>query len=72
MKQFREFLREHAIKIVNFEKKKEMAPLTKTNRRNHMKKEKSATFAKKIINVKLKTIVIILVNTEVLHIAYVI
>ena len=37
-----------------------------------MKKEKSATSAKKIINVKLKTIVIILVNTEVLHIAYVI
>ena len=79
MKKLCESLREHTMKIVDFEKKK-MIPLTSEPQELH-KKQKSLTFAKKSSNintpmtkiiVKLKTTVIILINTEVLHIQYVI
>ena len=79
MKKFWESLRERALKIINFEKKK-MIQLQKNNR-NRMKKQKSVTFPKKSSNisiliikiiVKLNTIVIILVNSETLHIAHLI
>ena len=65
MNNFCESLREHAMKIINFEKKK-IIPLK--NKRNHIKRQKSAVFAKKNIVtlmikiiIKLKTIVIIIV-----------
>ena len=79
MKKFWESLRERALKIINFEKKK-MIQLQKNNR-NRMKTQKSVTFPKKSSNisiliikiiVKLNTIVIILVNSETLHIAHLI
>ena len=79
MKKFWESLRERALKIINFEKKK-MIRLQKNNR-NRMKRQKSVTFPKKSSNisililkiiVKLNTIVIILVNSETLHIAHLI
>ena len=72
MKKFRDFLREHVMKIINFKKKK-MTPLT-NEQQDKMKREKSALHLQKNsdintlmikITVKLKTIVIILVNTKV-------
>ena len=78
-KKFCESLREDAVKVVNFEKKK-MITLTNEQEESHEKAkicyiyQKSfnvITLTTKII-VKLKTIVIIQVNTDVLHIAYVI
>ena len=71
MKQFHEFLREHAMKIVNFEKKGN-GTINKNKQKESYEKRKICYICKKIINVKLKTIVIILVNTEVLNIVYVI
>ena len=71
MKKFSESLRERAMKIINFQKKK-MIPLTNAEQELY-EKWKSATFTKKVqikAIVKLKTIVIIQVNAEVLHIAY--
>ena len=71
MKQFHEFLREHAMKIVNFEKKGN-GTINKNKQKESYDKRKICYICRKIINVKLKTIVIILVNTEVLNIVYVI
>ena len=79
MKKFCESLRECAIKIINYEKKK-MIPLA-NKQQDSYERQKSAIFSNKslIINTslfkiiaKLKTIVITLVNTEVLNIAYLI
>ena len=67
------------MKIITFEKKR-MIPLT-NKERGCMRKEKSSSFAKKksvhkCLNdktiAKVGTIVVILVNTEVLHIVHVI
>ena len=69
MKQFCESLREHAMKIINFKNK------------NFIKMHKFTIFVKKSLKintlklksiVKLEILVIIEVNTEVLHIVYVI
>ena len=66
---FCESLRVLTIKIISF-KKKRMKLLT--NNRN-VKIQKSAIFVKRILKINvLKIIVIIQVNIEVLHIAYVI
>ena len=46
MKKLCESLREHALKIINFKKKKMML-LTKKTSRNHMKMEESAIFVMK-------------------------
>ena len=85
MSKFCKSLREHTVKVFNFEKKKKkkekkMMPLTNEEHESylnqitcHFYKNKSLninTLKTKIIT-KLKTIVIIQVNTEVLHIAYV-
>ena len=76
IKKFCESLREHAMKIINFEIKKVIQ--LKTSSRNQMKRQKSAIFTKTLLDintltkkiiVKLKIIVIIQANTEVLHIA---
>ena len=64
MKWFCEPLRDYAIKIINSEKK-EMISLTNKQKESY-EKEKICYICKKMV------IVIILVNTEVLHIAYVI
>ena len=82
-KKFCESLREHTKKIINFDKKK-MIPLT-NERQESYEKAKSATVPNKsskintiiiiiiIINlVDIESIGILLVNKEVLHIAYVI
>ena len=74
MRKFCESLNEHAMKITNFVKKK-MNPS-----RNHTKRQKSAAFGEKSLNInmlmiknilKLEIIVIIRVNKEMLHITYV-
>ena len=79
MKKFCEYLREHAMKITNFKKKK-IKLLTK-EQRNHMKMHKSVIFVKKNLKMnilkikntaKLEIIVISKDNKEVLRIAYVI
>ena len=76
IEKFCESLREHALKIINFKRKR-----NKVISRNHMKKQKSVTFVKKNLKinifeikniVKLEIIVIIQGNIEVLRIAYVI
>ena len=82
MKKFCKSLREHTMEIINFKKKKLMKSWWKQmNSRNHMKLQKSAIFVKKSLKInvlkikniaKLGTIVIIKVNLELLHIAYVI
>ena len=79
MKKFCEFLREHAMKIINFKKKK-MKLLTKEQQESYENakicyicKEKFENKYLKDKNiVKLEIIVIIQGNIEVLHIAYVI
>ena len=77
MKKFCEFLREHPMKIINFEKQK-MKLLTEEN---HMKMQKSFIFVKKSLKIniqkiknviKLGIIVIIQESIEVLCIAYLI
>ena len=79
MKKFCESLRERAIKIINYEKKK-MIPLA-NKQQDSYERQKSAIFSNKSLNIntslfkiiaKLKTIVITLVNKEVLNIAYLI
>ena len=47
MEIFREFLREHVMKIINFEKKK-MTPLTSDQQESYEKRNICARFAKKI------------------------
>ena len=69
MKKFCESLREHLLKIINFEKKK-MIPLTHEEYESYLNQIKCPICKKNIE--KLKTIVIWQVNTEVLHIVYVI
>ena len=46
MKKFCESLREYAMKIINFKKKKNEV-INKKNSRNHMEMQKSVTFVKK-------------------------
>ena len=79
MKKFCESLREHAMKIINFKKKK--MKLLKRSTRNHKKIQKSVIFVKKNLKIniwkikniaKLEIIVIIQGNIEVLRRAYVI
>ena len=74
MKKFCKSLREHAMKIINFEKKK-MIPLTNEEYESYFNQTSyhicNRKFLIKIIE-KLKTIVIILLDTEVFHIAHVI
>ena len=79
MKKFCEFLREHAMKIINFKKKKWNC--YQKSSRNHMKMQESVIFVKKNLKinnwkikniVKLDIIVIIQGNIEMLRIAYVI
>ena len=80
IKTFCESLREHAIKIINYEKKK-MIPLT-NKQQDSYERQKSAIFTNKSLNIniplfriiaKLEIIVIKQVNTtEVLNIAYLI
>ena len=67
MKKCCEYLGVHSMKVINFEKKK-MIPLTK----GQWEKDENITMLMIKVIVKLKTIVIMQVNTEVLHIAYVI
>ena len=50
MKKLCKSLREHALKIINFKKKK-MKLLTKKNSRNHMKMEESVIFVMKNLNI---------------------
>ena len=80
MKEFSESFKEHTMKIINFEKK-EMIPSTNQQQKlcekikiDHTCKKSSNinTLMVKIVIIKLKTIAIILVNTEMLHIAYLI
>ena len=79
MKKFCEFLREHAMKIINFKKKK-MKLLTKEQQESYENakicyicKENFEDNYDKIKNiVKLGTIAIIQVNIEMRHIGYVI
>ena len=79
MKNFCEFLREHAMKIINFKKKK-MKLLTKEQQKSYENakifyicKEKFENKYLKIRNIiKSEIIVIIQEYIEVLHIAYVI
>ena len=52
MKKFCESLKEHAMKTINFKKKK-MNLLTKRNRRSHMKMQKSIIFAKKNLKINM-------------------
>ena len=79
MKNLCEILREHAMKIINFKKKK-MKLLTKSSR-NHIKMKISVIFVKKNLKinilkikniVKLEIISSIQKNIEVLRLAYVI
>ena len=79
MKKFCESLREHAMKIINFKKKK--MKLLKRSTRNHKKIQKSVIFVKKNLKIniwkikniaKLEIIVIMQGNIEVLRRAYVI
>ena len=73
MKKCCEYLGVHSMKVINFEKKK-MIPLTKGQweKTKICKKYLNITMLMIKVIVKLKTIVIMQVNTEVLHIAYVI
>ena len=48
MKKFCKDLREHATKIINYEKK-DMVPLTKKEEENHNKQAKSLLYMQKII-----------------------
>ena len=78
---FFESLREHGMDIINFEKEKIISLTNEQKKESYMKSQKSVAFAKiscykttlkiKTI-VKLRPIFIIQVNTEVLHIKYVI
>ena len=76
MKKYCGSLREHVMMIINFEKKK-MTPLIKIQQesyekdKNLRKKNLSINTLMIKINIKLTTIVITVVNTEVLRIAYV-
>ena len=79
MKRFCEFLREYAMKMINFKKKK--WSYEQKSSRNHVEMQTSFTFLKKNLKiniwkikniVKLEIIVIIEENIEKLHIAYVI
>ena len=77
MPKFGESLREHAMKIINFEKKN-VIPLTNNKQKLdekkqnllHLQKKKSLTNNTLMIKIitKIKTIVIILVSIKVLHI----
>ena len=76
-KKFCKSLREHSVKITNFEKNK-MIPLTDEEYESYLNNI-NCHICNGILNiyalmikiiVKLRTIVIILVNTEALHIAY--
>ena len=77
MKKFCKSLREHSMKIINFEKKKRIlltneeyeSYLNNINCHIHIGILNIYTLMMKIF-IKLKTIVIILVNAEVLHKAY--
>ena len=77
MKKFSETLIEHTLKIINFEKKK-MIPLTNEQKESYEKAKtyyicKNSSNINKLmikIFVNLKAIFIILINAEVLHIAY--
>ena len=77
MKKFCESLKEHAIKIINFEKTK-MIPLTNNKLESYASQRNCHIYKKsfKINMLKIKNIVnleikvIILVNTEVLYIAH--
>ena len=81
LKKFCKSLREHAMVIINLENNK-MRPLTNEQTEwNCIKRQKTSTFMKRSLNVKtlrmkiilkLKTIDIIQVNAEVLHIPYII
>ena len=74
MTKFCEFLREHAMKIINLEKNEVI-----DSSRNHMKVQKSVLFVKKNLKIdiwkmknilKLEIIVIKQENIKVLHITY--
>ena len=74
MTKFCEFLREHAMKIINLEKNEVI-----DSSRNHMKVQKSVLFVKKNLKIdiwkmknilKLEIIVIKQENIKMLHIAY--
>ena len=74
-----QYVREHAIKITNFEKNKMI--LLRKEQQDSYEKQKSATFVEIFLNInaviiksitKLNTIIILQINTEVLDIAYVI
>ena len=74
-----QYVREHAIKIINFEKNKMI--LLRKEQQDLYEKQKSATFVEIFFNInaviiksitKLNTIIILQINTEVLDIAYVI
>ena len=51
MKKFCEYVREHAMKITNFKKKK--IKLLKKEQRNHMKMHKSVIFVKKKLKINI-------------------
>ena len=80
MKKFYESLREHAMYIINFKKKKKMKSVTNEQQTPYQNakisickgkfEDKHAKDKKNIV--KLGTIVVIQGNIEVLHIAYVI
>ena len=74
-----QYVREYAIKIINFEKNKMI--LLRKEQQDSYEKQKSATFVEIFLNInaviiksitKLNTIIILQINTEVLDIAYVI
>ena len=78
IKKFSEVLREYAMKIINFKKKK--MKLLKNSSRNHMKMQKSVIFVKKKLKInigkiknvaKSEIIFIVQKNIEVLLIPYV-
>ena len=80
MKKFCEFLREHAIKIIDFKTEKSEV-IKQQNSKNHEKMQKSVIFVMKNLKInvseikntaKLEIIVIIQRNIEVLCIAYII
>ena len=77
IKRFCEFLKQSKMKIINFEKKK---LISFTNKEYHILIKQTFTFTKKSLTintlmikntVELETIVIVLVNIEMLHIKYV-
>ena len=71
MKKYFESLREHTMKIISSKQKK--MKLLKTNSSNHMEMQKFVILVKKGIKIaKSKIIVIIQVNTDMLHKVYVI